>query len=83
MNKERILVFIDWYLPGFRAGGPIRSCANLVEHLKDEFDFSIITRNTDYMETIPYPSVKSDQWNILDDGTRIYYFSEENISKKY
>ena len=47
MEKKKILVFIDWYLPGFRAGGPIRSCANLISHLSDEFDFNIVTTDTD------------------------------------
>ena len=43
MQKKKILVFIDWYLPGYRAGGPIQSIANLVNHLDDELDISIVT----------------------------------------
>ena len=82
MNKKiRILIFIDWYLPGFRAGGPIQSCANLIAQLKGEFDFSVVTRNVDYMSDTPYAHIKNDQWNILSDGTRVYYFSDEKLSK--
>src|SRR5687768_14370742 len=80
--KKKILIFIDWYLPGYKAGGPIQSCANLVAHLKDEFDFSIVTRDTDYCETIPYKTVKSDAWNLLPDGTRVYYFSGKKLNRK-
>lgn len=80
--KKRILVFIDWFLPGEKAGGPIRSCVNLIEHLSDEFEFSVVTRNTDYTETIPYAHVKSDAWNVLPDGKRVYYISAKNLSRE-
>jgi len=80
MSKKRILIFIDWFLPGYRAGGPIRSCVNMIEHLKEEYDFSVITRDTDYCGTIPYPGVKSNQWNVIEDGIRVYYFSSSSVS---
>ncbi|HET6227218.1 MAG TPA: glycosyltransferase family 4 protein [Bacteroidia bacterium] len=79
MNKTKILIFIDWYLPGYKAGGPIQSVANLVAHLKSDFDISIITRDTDYSETIPYTEVKSNKW-ITTDGVRIYYVSKDQLS---
>ena len=81
-NKKRILVFIDWFLPGYKGGGPIQSVANLIQHLKDDFDFSVITRDTDYCETTPYKEIKSNQWNVLPDDTRVYYFSEDQLKKK-
>jgi hypothetical protein len=34
MTKKKILVFVDWYLPGYKAGGQIRSVASMVGHLK-------------------------------------------------
>jgi len=81
VQKKKVLIFIDWYLPGYKAGGPIQSVANLVAHLKDEFEFSIITRDTDYCETIPYPSVKSDEWNTLPNGVKVFYISQNNLSR--
>ncbi len=80
--KKKVLIFIDWYLPGYKAGGPIQSVANLVEHLKEEFDFSIVTRNTDYCETTPYSNVRSNDWNILPNGVKVYYFSEDELTRK-
>jgi glycosyltransferase involved in cell wall biosynthesis len=80
--KKTILVFIDWYTPGYKAGGPIRSCANLVAQLSGDYAFKIVTRNTDYTETTPYLSVKSDCWNTLKDGTEVYYFSENELNRK-
>lgn len=80
MNKLRILIFIDWYKPGFKAGGPIRSISNLVSQLTSEFDFYIVTRNTDYLETTPYSSIKSDEWNKVDNAN-VYYLSKELQTK--
>lgn len=44
---KKVLILADYYLPGFRAGGPIRTLASLVEELGDEFDFTILTRDRD------------------------------------
>lgn len=55
--RPKILIIIDYYLPGFKAGGPIRTIANIVEALGDEFTFHIITRDRDLGDSIPYPDV--------------------------
>ncbi len=79
-QRPHVGLFIDWYLPGYRAGGPIQSMANLVAHLSPFLRFSVFTRDTDYTETQPLPGVVSDRWNVLDDGTRVFYFSQRNLS---
>ncbi|HEY6159959.1 MAG TPA: glycosyltransferase family 4 protein [Bacteroidia bacterium] len=81
MSKRKILVFIDWFRPGFRAGGPVQSCVNLIDHLKSEFDFSVITSDTDYMEDKPYAGIKSDEWIVREDGVRVYYFSKGELNR--
>jgi glycosyltransferase involved in cell wall biosynthesis len=78
--KKNILIFIDWYKPGFKAGGPIQSCANIVSHLSGEFHFSIVTRNTDYGETKPYSDITPNTWTILSDGNRVYYLSDDKLN---
>ena len=74
-HSVEILVFIDWYLPGTNAGGPVRSVANLIGHLGGEFNFSIITRNNDYCSDVPYPGIFPDTWTTLNDHCRVYYLS--------
>ncbi|MDQ3191482.1 MAG: glycosyltransferase [Bacteroidota bacterium] len=81
-EKKKILVFIDWYLPGYKAGGPIQSCNNLIENLKEEFDFSVITRDTDYCEEIPYKNIPSNQWVLNSSGVRVYYISKDKLFRK-
>lgn len=80
MKKPKILVFIDWYLPGTNSGGPVRSVANLVEHLEGDFEFLVVTRDTDYCEEKPYTEIKSDAWNKLDESTEVFYFSKEGLN---
>lgn len=80
-SKKTILLFIDWYLPGYKAGGPIQSCANLVNHLNEEFNFKIITRNTDYCESQPYPNILSNEWCQINENTSVYYLSADKTTK--
>lgn len=82
MSKKKILISIDWFLPGTRSGGPVRSYANLIAHLGEYFDFYILTRDTDYCSDEVYPNVVSDAWNRRDAHTQIYYFSRQNLNRK-
>ena len=78
--KRVVLIFMDWYLPGYKAGGPVRTCVNMVERLRNDFDFRIVTRNTDLNDNQPYSNIKSDCWVVAPDGTPAYYFSDKNLS---
>ncbi|MCW8896627.1 MAG: glycosyltransferase [Flavobacteriales bacterium] len=80
MKKNTILIFIDWYKPGYKAGGPIRSVSNMVDALKDHFQFYIVTRNTDYLETTPYSNINTNQWNNIDNA-QVFYLSKENTKR--
>ena len=82
IKKQKILVFIDWFLPGYKAGGPIRSVANITEHLSSEFEFFIVSRNTDYLENKPYPNIKANQWVKFKENINIFYFSADNLNVK-
>ena len=79
--KKKVLVFVDWYLPGYKAGGQIRSVASMVGHLKNEFEFRIITSDSDLHADAPYENIKSNTWIKRDDGSYVYYFSSNNKSK--
>ncbi|HEX5001803.1 MAG TPA: glycosyltransferase family 4 protein [Bacteroidia bacterium] len=79
-SRKKILVFIDWYLPGFRAGGPIRSCANLVSRMESHFHFKIITGDTDLGASQPYAGIKSNDWNKLGGGEEVFYCKRTFLS---
>jgi len=79
--KPKILIFIDWYKPGFKAGGPIRSISNLVDQLYDKAELFIITSNCDYLENIPYNTIKTEEWNTIDNA-QVFYLSKKNTNAK-
>jgi len=61
-EKPTILVCAEYYLPGFRAGGPIRSLSNLVEHLSDDFRFKVLTADRDHGVDEPYDDIHYGEW---------------------
>ncbi|MDJ0849922.1 MAG: glycosyltransferase [Myxococcota bacterium] len=60
--RRKVLVLCDYFLPGFRAGGTVRSLANLIELLGDELSFRVITRSRDYTVREPYPDLPTEVW---------------------
>jgi hypothetical protein len=76
-SNKRILVFAVWFVPGYKAGGPIRSVFNLVKALSPFCDIDVVTSNTDFNETLPYPNIASDIW-IEKDNFRVIYLSKKN-----
>jgi glycosyltransferase involved in cell wall biosynthesis len=72
MNKPTVLVVMDYYLPAYKAGGPVRSISNLVDLLSDEFDFCIVTRDRDCDDAQPFAGIESDRW-LERDGCRVCY----------
>src|SRR5690349_14458937 len=79
MKRPRLLTFIDWYLPGYRAGGPVRALANLTEALGEEIEFLIITADRDLEDTAAYPGIKVDEWQPLANG-QVYYASPGSLT---
>lgn len=45
--KTKVLIFIDWYYPAFKGGGPIKSIDLIIKALADQNEFTIITSNKD------------------------------------
>ncbi|MEO7859757.1 MAG: glycosyltransferase [Nitrospirales bacterium] len=76
MSRPIILTFVRYYLPGFKSGGPIRSIANMVEALDNEFEFKIVTSDRDSLDTTPYDGITSDRWMSVGKA-RVYYVSPE------
>ncbi len=63
--KKTILIFYDYFLPGFKAGGPVQSLANLIIALQDEYQFFVITSAYDLGAVVPYATIQTNQWNSL------------------
>ncbi len=61
-RKPTILAFVRYYLPGYKAGGPIRTISNMVEALGEDFDFRIVTSDRDASDISPYPAIAVGRW---------------------
>jgi len=79
--RPKILITIDWFLPGIKSGGPVRSYKNMIDHLGAYYDFYIITRDSDLNSDTPYESVKSNEWNAYNAYTSIYYISKDKLNR--
>ncbi len=72
---KRLLIFVDWFLPGYKAGGQIQSCANLASELKDEMEIYIVTTDRDMGDQEPYGSVAINEWTTLGNSLHVLYLS--------
>lgn len=77
--KPIILTFIAFYIPGYRGGGPIRTIANMVNRLGDDFDFRIVTSDRDFGDQHPYNAIEVDAWNQVGQA-RVFYASPSSRS---
>jgi glycosyltransferase involved in cell wall biosynthesis len=60
-----ILILSDYYLPGFKAGGPIRTLANMGERLGSDLTIRLVTRDRDLGDNSPYPGISTTGWENL------------------
>lgn len=79
---KTILTLVDYYLPGYKAGGPLRSISNLVSHLGEDWNFKIVTRDRDKHDPDPYPGVKPGCWHRTEHG-EVLYLSPEELSRGF
>lgn len=66
------MVFVSYYYPGGKGGGPLRSISNLVELLGVEFDFSVVTRDRDAGNKERYGGIAAGVWNDVR-GCKVFY----------
>lgn len=71
-RRPTALVFLPYYVPAFRAGGPVRTLRNMVDLLGREVDFRIFTRDRDLGDRDPFPGVATGSW-IERDGALVFY----------
>lgn len=76
-QKKNILIFIDWFLPGFKAGGPIKSVSNIINSLHQDFNFHIVTSDRDINDTSSYENVQLNTW-LKKENYSIIYLTPDN-----
>lgn len=72
-GKISVTIYIDWFLPAYKAGGPVQTVANLVARPLPGLQFRIITSNREWDGAVlPVPA---DQWIAYNPWTEVYYSS--------
>lgn len=71
--RLRVAATVDYYLPGFKAGGALRSVANLAAQLADTLELHVVTRDRDMGDAAPFPGA-GDGWTEAE-GTPVRYLA--------
>ena len=79
----KVLVFIDWYLPAIKAGGPISSIANMVDLLFEEAEFYIITGNKDLNSKHNLEGVFCNKWQKVGFAKVMYLDNDSGEVLKF
>lgn len=77
----KVLVFVDYYLPGFKGGGPVHSVSRLIETLSSEMDFFVFTRDRDLGDAEPYSTVTVGDW-AKHQGIATFYAEPEQTNSR-
>ena len=78
-NKTKVLAVVDYYLPGYKGGGPAVSVSRLIKCLGDECDFSVFTRDRDLGDEKPYQDIEPNRWTKKDD-VQVFYASPKKLN---
>lgn len=73
----RVLMTSGFFEPGFRAGGPIRSIAGIVDTLSEQIDLTLVTGDRDLGATEPYPRL-SGTW-VPRGRAKIFYLDIRSV----
>ncbi|MDC3171594.1 glycosyltransferase [Pelagibacteraceae bacterium] len=73
--RTQIVIFSRYYLPGFKAGGPIESISTFVKLLHNQYQFSIFTSDRDFQDTSKYKEIKSNSWNE-NHNSKVFYLGK-------
>ncbi len=73
--QVKCLILTDFFPPGYRSGGPARSCYKLALGLSVEVSIRVITLGNDFGEQTPYPDIQPDTWVPEAGKAKVYYCS--------
>jgi glycosyltransferase involved in cell wall biosynthesis len=77
--QKKIFITIPWFVPAFRAGGPVQSVANLVSQLHENVQFYIICQDVDLNGAV-LDGIKVNEWVEFNDHTKVLYSTPGKIS---
>jgi len=76
---KKIFITIPWFVPAFRAGGPVQSVANLVKEFQQGVEYFVFTSDTD-LNGAELEGIQTNEWVRYNDHTQVWYAGREKIS---
>ena len=76
-----IFITIPWFHPAYKAGGPVQSISNMVNELREGYQFYIFCGNTD-LNGLPITISSTNEWLPYNDHTKVWYASKEQRSQQ-
>jgi len=74
----KILTFCDYFIPAYKAGGPIKTLENLNKYLGNGIKFVFVTRDRDLGDKSQFPGIQTDKWlNHAD--INIFYIQKRTV----
>lgn len=83
MSVKKVVVFIDWFTPAVKAGGPVRSVINITQLLGNEIKFYIVCGDRDLGDTQPYPNITLNTWVTTPTAQVMYLSATQRTAKNY
>lgn len=77
--KKKIFILTDWFVPGYKAGGPITSVYSMCNLLAETHDVYVLTNNHDWHEEQSY-DLPSDEW-LLNGKFKVRYAAKMSLIK--
>lgn len=74
----KVVIFIDWFAPAYKAGGPIQSIVNLVNQEIEGVEYKIICSNKDVDGQL-LQGIDYDKWVQYNKTTQVWYNSNNKI----
>ena len=72
ITKKKIFIFLDYYLPGTKAGGPVQTIQSLIRLTGNQLRYFILTSSFDSREPEVYRNIAPNKWEEIE-GTPIFY----------
>ncbi|UXV32713.1 glycosyltransferase [Mammaliicoccus sciuri] len=76
---KKLLIVAEYFRPGYKAGGPIKSIENLANVLNEDINIYILTRNHDLHEITPY-NIQKDKW--IKQSENSLFYDNDNLGFK-
>lgn len=77
LSRKRILVLTEHFAPAYKAGGIVRSLENLVTLFDEEFEFRILSGNTNLCKKEKLTGIAVNEWRSFGKNSKTIYLSAQ------